>query len=700
MFETKAYFQRKEPKLETQDCVVAKVIRLPSAAFHSFSNNLLRDHDFISEANRTMRPGEGGKHNCLLVIGEGQRDGILVDSGGYDYARYTALFPNAEDFLIMSQYPALAALNNKLTMMVNIIAEQAGAVNPDGSGTVDLQQWGKMLDIDFATNSTLRSTVLAMLDARPEIRDWSLDKDELTLWKNTGDAPLAAEELADPSVTPADMYAYGYTWDGMIPLGKERAFELYDEGYTIYRLYEDDAEGMIDTREEIEHYDGLFGTEDPNWKQPERIRPFQAFIVSSAKQSNGENVGEWLTLPTDADTLQGLLERIGVEKPNQAAFHATALRMPIEDELREYVNIHDGLDKLNMLASFVDDMEDYELDKLQAILSTNIADLSGCDIDAVINLIHEENFTAFQDRLRTSIDAVLEQNPAIFEDFLKLLRDAGVTVIEGGKHLKLLAAPAEGLPDQVKPTRCNTLKGDYTEAAIRERIMHRQEGRLSHSESVEQGLRVRSSAGKAFMPEAQGRYSLLIDIQAKIQQGKGPGYERWAKLHNLKQMAQTLIYLQEQGLDDYDSLNERASAASARFNKLSEKIKTLDAGMAANAELQKQIVTYSKTRKTYTEYRNAGYSKKFKALHEADILLHQTAKKYFDELGYGRDKKLPTVASLRAEYATMLTEKKKAHREYRLAKSEMQSLIMARSNVQRLLNIIEGAERERGKPTL
>jgi len=291
----------------------------------------------------------------------------------------------------------------------------------------------------------------------------------------------------------------------------------------------------------------------------------------------------------------------------------------------------------------------------------------------------------FQDRLRTSIDAALEQRPDTFEDFLELLRDSGVTVIEGGKHLKLLAASADGLPDQVKPTRCNTLKGDYTEAAIRERI---------------DGLRVHFSAGKAFTPEPQSGHSLLIDIQAKIQQGKGPGYERWAKLHNLKQMAQTLIFLQGQGLDDYDVLNEKASAASARFNALSEKIKNLDAGLAANAELQKQIVTYSKTRKTYTDYRKAGYSKNFKALHEADILLHQTAKKYFDELGYGRDKKLPTVASLRAEYAPMLEEKKHAHREYRQAKSEMQSLITARANVQRLLNITEETERERGTPTL
>jgi hypothetical protein len=284
---------------------------------------------------------------------------------------------------------------------------------------------------------------------------------------------------------------------------------------------------------------------------------------------------------------------------------------------------------------------------------------------------------SFQQRLRRSIDAALERKPLTFEAFLDLLRAGGVTVMDGGKHLKFLAAHEDGLPDQEKPTRCDMLKGDYTVAAIHERIA---------------GLRVPSSAGRA--PETQ-RPSLLIDIETKMREGKGPGYERWAKLHNLKMMAQTLIYLQENGLDDYALLKEKTAAATARFNELSSRIKELEAGLSANAELQKQIVTYSKTRQTYIEYRKAGYSKKFKAQHEADIILHQTAKKYFDSLGL---KKLPTVATLRAEYAPMLEEKKKAYGEYRRAKSEMRELLTAKTNVDRLLNITDtraGRETER-----
>jgi Relaxase/Mobilisation nuclease domain. len=284
---------------------------------------------------------------------------------------------------------------------------------------------------------------------------------------------------------------------------------------------------------------------------------------------------------------------------------------------------------------------------------------------------------SFQQRLRAAIDDALDRKPTTFEEFLGLLREAGVTVIDSGQHLKFLASHTDGLPDQVRPTRCDTLKGDYTAAAIRERI---------------DGRRVVSSpAGRRAAPVTAARPSLLIDIQTKMQEGKGAGYERWAKLHNLRAMAQTLIYLQERGLDDYAVLKEKSSEASARFNNLSDKIKDLDAMMDANAELQKQIVTYSKTRQTYVDYRKAGYSKKFKALHEEDIILHQAAKKYFDGLGLER---LPTIASLRAEYEPMLEEKKKTYRDYREVRSEMKELVTARANVDKLFSATERTERE------
>lgn len=165
---------------------------------------------------------------------------------------------------------------------------------------------------------------------------------------------------------------------------------------------------------------------------------------------------------------------------------------------------------------------------------------------------------------------------------------------------------------------------------------------------------------------------MLVDIEAAIRSGKGPGYERWAKVFNLKQLSQAVIWLKEHGDMSYEDLQKKSNAATANFNALSVQIKELESQMAANGELQKQIVNYAKTRAAYVEYRKAGYSKKFRAAHETEILLHQAAKKHFDELGIT---KLPSVKSLREEYAGLLEQKRKAYSSYKQARDVANSRI-------------------------
>lgn len=102
--------------------------------------------------------------------------------------------------------------------------------------------------------------------------------------------------------------------------------------------------------------------------------------------------------------------------------------------------------------------------------------------------------------------------------------------------------------------------------------------------------------------------------------------------------------------------------------------------------LKTHIINYAKTREVYVAYRKAGYSKKFLAEHEAEILLHKAAKKAFDEMGI---KKMPTIKSLQAEYAGLLTEKKKLYPVYSGIRQEMRDLQMAKANVARLLGYDE-----------
>ena len=108
--------------------------------------------------------------------------------------------------------------------------------------------------------------------------------------------------------------------------------------------------------------------------------------------------------------------------------------------------------------------------------------------------------------------------------------------------------------------------------------------------------------------------------------------------------------------------------------------------MAEITEFRKHIINYAKTREVYVAYRKAGYSKKFLAEHEEDILLHKAAKMAFDEMGI---KKLPAVKSLQDEYASLLSEKKKLYPEYSDTRQEMRDLQMAKANVARLLGYDE-----------
>ena len=179
-----------------------------------------------------------------------------------------------------------------------------------------------------------------------------------------------------------------------------------------------------------------------------------------------------------------------------------------------------------------------------------------------------------------------------------------------------------------------------------------------------------------------------MDIQAKLRAGKGAGYARWATLFNLKQMAQTVAYLQDHELLDYAVLSEKAAAASAHFNDLSARIKAAEKRMAEIAVLREHIVNYAKTRDTYVAYRKAGYSKKFLAEHESEVTIHKAAKNYFDGLGF---KKLPTIKALNTEYAELLAEKKAAYADYRKAREEMKELLTAKANICLLYTSAEAA---------
>lgn len=273
--------------------------------------------------------------------------------------------------------------------------------------------------------------------------------------------------------------------------------------------------------------------------------------------------------------------------------------------------------------------------------------------------------------LRVAIDNALSEKPADWDALLKLLQEAGYE-IKVGKN------PSFRCEGWDRAVRLDTLGENYSKDMLL---------------SVIKGEKRHTPRKKKQITQEPKKVNLLVDIQAKLREGKGAGYAKWARSFNLKQLAQTMNYLTDHGLLEYAVLAEKTSAATARYNELSGQIKAAEKRMAEIAVLRTHIINYSKTRDVYVAYRKAGYSKKFLAEHEADILLHKAAKKAFDELGL---KKIPTVKSLQAEYAKLLEEKKKAYGEYRQSRDEMRELLTVKANVDRLLGTEEQeAEKEK-----
>ena len=263
-----------------------------------------------------------------------------------------------------------------------------------------------------------------------------------------------------------------------------------------------------------------------------------------------------------------------------------------------------------------------------------------------------------REELRMLIDEALAKNPHSMEALFELLTASGYTV-KRGKNITLLKAGQKNI-------RLNSLGDGYTEKELFAVIS----GAAVHTPRKNRRI------------VAPKKARLITEIEDKLN-GR---HSQWDSVRILKQMAQSVLYVQQHDFGNFDELAARSAAATARVNELSDTMRSAEKRMAEIAVLKTHIINYSKTRDVYVGYRKAGYSKKYLAEHEDDIIIHKAAKKAFDELGL---KKLPTVKSLNAEYAGLLAQKKAAYAEYAEAKKEMRDLLVHKANVEYILGLEE-----------
>ena len=279
----------------------------------------------------------------------------------------------------------------------------------------------------------------------------------------------------------------------------------------------------------------------------------------------------------------------------------------------------------------------------------------------------QKKFETVKDTLRKQISSVLYRATS-FEDFSdRLLQQYGIAVKESRGCLSYLPA------GRTKFIRAKKLGDKFDQAAVLAALQ----------ENAERKRTIQ------FKPDRIGK---LVDIQAKLKQGKGIGYKRWITKHNLKAMAQTLIFLEEKGLTDEVALDQRITELDTKFHESLAVVKDLETRMADNKTLRRHAAAYTSTKNIAQQLKTANRPAAFEEQHRAELTAYRAAVAYFKA---NNITKLPSPKKLEAEYAQLASEKAKFYEQYKEAKEELLKLKTAKQNVASFFREEEPAQQER-----
>ena len=255
-----------KPEFQLREFVVEKAVTVPAGKLDEMLRHPLYDHEVIAENMGAMGVDGDGVYHCLLVTGEGRTDGLLVESEGSGYARYAAHVPEATAL----RYPTLSRLNRELAEAADFIIAEGTRQTAEGNWTLTFDELEDKTGLCVEGKPFLQETLGDMLRSRPEVADLAIGDGQfdvvyyLDLCPNCrkGDAP---EELPG-RVSVEEMHQYGYTWEGMLPLDREAALELAEQGLEVFLLMPDGTECVADDSDGIMKHDGLCGVERQAWQ--------------------------------------------------------------------------------------------------------------------------------------------------------------------------------------------------------------------------------------------------------------------------------------------------------------------------------------------------------------------------------------------------------------------------------------------------
>ena len=280
-------------------------------------------------------------------------------------------------------------------------------------------------------------------------------------------------------------------------------------------------------------------------------------------------------------------------------------------------------------------------------------------------LIHTK-FETDKEKLRQIIRKTLNESFTV-EDFAQKLLQYGVTVKESRGRFSYLT------PDRTKPITARKLGDSFDKAAVLAALEQNAHRSIPQTVTPKQGSPQAPAIGR------------MVDRAAKRTEGKGIGYDRWAAVHNLKQLAASFNFLNDNGLLDMDKLDAAVHEKYKAMTGARDRLRPLDDGIAEKKELRKLVSDYRRTRPVVDAGRKLKGSRaeKHRRAYEAEYIIHEATLRQLRERVPG--KTLPSVKTLNAEIEALVSEKNGIYNEYRRAKDEYDELANVKYNAQRLM---------------
>ena len=294
----------------------------------------------------------------------------------------------------------------------------------------------------------------------------------------------------------------------------------------------------------------------------------------------------------------------------------------------------------------------------------------------------QTKFETDKAKLRQTIRNTLDR-ASTFDEFSALLLQSGISVKESRGRLSYLT------PDRTKPITARKLGDDFDRTAVLA-VLEQNAARAAEKAAAipeypgtDKGRLQSEKTGK-IVPKNDG-VQRLVDIEQKMAEGKGRGYERWAKIHNLKQAAKTLSVYQQYGFTSPEQLEAAVDTAYQKMRQTSGELKALETKLQGKKKLQRQVLAYAQTKAARDGLR-AQKSEKARAAyrqaHESDFIIADAAARYFKAHGIT---KLPARKALQAEIEQLISEKDGLYNTYHEQKQRFKELQTVKRNIDQIL---------------